>query len=190
MNQNVTDLFSFCICKTKYQHCHNIKYCFTNLSARKRSIPVIWNIIFPSYLNSDKYFEEGISRSSQGSSVQRGSPDREITTCSASGVELKLKYLGRTSLETPTALVLTMCNSEERIQATCQWQLESSTVISLVMTWGWIQILVWYYDMFIVQSGGASPLVQVSQNAFITILMFLITVLMHNRSRFESYKTL
>jgi hypothetical protein len=31
--------------------------------------------------------------------------------------------------------------------------------------------------------------VQVSQNAFIAVLMFLITVLMHNRSRFESHKT-
>jgi hypothetical protein len=67
----------------------------------------VLNIIFQTYFYFDKNFKEGISRSSQGSPVQRGSPDREDTTHSASGVALTLKYSGRTSQKTLTALVLT-----------------------------------------------------------------------------------
>jgi hypothetical protein len=64
-------------------------------------------IIFQSYFYFDKDFKEGISRSSQGSPVQRGS-DREDTTHSASGVELKLKYSGwNSSLKTLSIVVLT-----------------------------------------------------------------------------------
>jgi hypothetical protein len=48
-----------------------------------------------------------IKRGTQRSPVQRGSPNRQLTTDSASGDELKLKYLGQTSQKTPSALVLT-----------------------------------------------------------------------------------
>jgi hypothetical protein len=73
----------------------------------KGSIHVFWDIIFQCCFYFDKYFKEGIYRSSQESPVRRGSPDRKDTTRSASGVELKLKYSGRTSEKTPAALVLT-----------------------------------------------------------------------------------
>jgi hypothetical protein len=52
-------------------------------------------------------FKEGICRYSQGSPVQRGSPDREDTTLSSSTVELELIFSGRTSRRTPSVTVLT-----------------------------------------------------------------------------------
>jgi hypothetical protein len=78
---------------------------------------------------------------------------------------------------------------EERIQATYQWQIESSIVKGgVVMTWWWMQVLAGYDGRFIVQSGETSVLGQVSQNAYLAFLTFKITLLMHNRSRFESHK--
>jgi hypothetical protein len=86
---------------------YNIKYCCTDLTTRKGNIHILLIIIFQSYFCFGKDFKEGISRSSQRSTVQRESPDRDDTTHNASGVELKLKCSGRTSQKTPTALVLT-----------------------------------------------------------------------------------
>jgi hypothetical protein len=72
-----------------------------------KNIHIIWNIIFRSYFYSDKYFIKRISLSSEESLMQWISPDPGDTTHSTCGVELKLKYSGRISMKTPTALVLT-----------------------------------------------------------------------------------
>jgi hypothetical protein len=73
----------------------------------KARIHIFWKIILESYFCFDKDFKDALSRSCQGSPIQRGIPDREDTTRSTSEAELKLKYSGRTSLKTHSALVLT-----------------------------------------------------------------------------------
>jgi hypothetical protein len=91
MKRNVAVFF--CIFKTGIKKCSNIKYCCTNITSRKGSIRVLWNTIFQNYFYFDKDFKEGVCRSRQGSSLQRGSPDREDTTNNDSGSELELESI-------------------------------------------------------------------------------------------------
>jgi hypothetical protein len=73
----------------------------------KGNIHVFWNFIFQSYLYSEADINEGISRSSQVSPIQRGSPDSEDTTPSIYAVVLKLIFSGQTSRRTPSLTVHT-----------------------------------------------------------------------------------
>lgn len=145
-NENISCCLRGMVLILKWRYLDELRSWRVNRWRVLMAIHVQWNIIFQSYYCFDKNFKAGISRCSQWSPVQRGSPYRERTTHSGFGVLLKLKYWGRTSLKTPHALVLSsnIQRNQRRVFPgnVSLWQFESSAVkAGLVITSGRSQVL-------------------------------------------------